>query len=438
MSEAVLDSAAEAVLARLDAAVDDLLTLPLASVTDDDVLAVWRRVERVTRRLAVADHACLGQVQSRHLDFTHGAKNLITFTQQALRVGAREAKARISAAEAAGPRTALTGEALPAIYEQVAAAQAAGDISPAQARVVVHTVDALPDPLQAELGATVEAMLVEQARSLDPDQLARHAHDLGHALDQDGMLKDAAYRDRCRDLALRRRTDGSGRIEGELTAEAFEHALTLFDTLARPKPSADGAKDPRTPGQRRHDALLEALKMLERSQQLPDAGGITTTVILTADATDWATGTGTTTTGHGVTLATVEAQRWIDGETRILGIALDRYKAVQAYTNCSRVFTEHQRLQLIARDRGCSFPGCDAPPLQTQSHHMIDWIDGGPTHINNGCLLCAFHHRHFQHMGWEGLMINGIPHWRPPHWIDPTRTPQRNTRHHQAGALLRQ
>jgi hypothetical protein len=432
MSEALIDSHAESVLARFDAVVDELLALPVDSLAAEDLLAFWQRLETGSRRLAVADHALISQVQSLRLDFTHGATSLVAFTRQALRISAREAKARVCAAQAAGPRVGLTGQPLPPVYERVAAAQAAGDISPAHARIVVQTLDALPDPVAAELGHTIEALLVTQARRLDPDILAHHAHDLAHALDQDGMLHDAAARDRRRHLSLSLRTDGSAHLDAELTAEATEHLRTLLDTLARPKPAVEGSQDPRSAGQRRHDALLDALKMLERSAQLPDAGGLTTTVILTADATDWAKSTGTVTTGHGVTLATETAKTWVDGETRVLGLALDRFKAVQAYTNCSRVFTEHQRLQLIARDKGCSFPGCDAPPLQTQSHHLTEHGAGGPTSINNGCLLCAYHHRHFQRMGWQGVMINNIPHWIPPHWIDPQRRPQRNWMHDRA------
>jgi hypothetical protein len=32
-------------------------------------------------------------------------------------------------------------------------------------------------------------------------------------------------------------------------------------------------------------------------------------------------------------------------------------------------------------------------------------------------------------LGWEAVLIDGIVHWRPPAWIDPTRTPIRNTAH---------
>lgn len=50
---------------------------------------------------------------------------------------------------------------------------------------------------------------------------------------------------------------------------------------------------------------------------------------------------------------------------------------------------------------------------------MIDYANGGPTSTGNGCLLCGFHHREFDRMGWQVTMTNGVPEWTPPVWIDP-------------------
>jgi hypothetical protein len=44
-------------------------------------------------------------------------------------------------------------------------------------------------------------------------------------------------------------------------------------------------------------------------------------------------------------------------------------------------------------------------------------------------LVCRFHHREFAKHCWQGVMINGIPHWIPPAWIDPEQRPLRNTTH---------
>jgi hypothetical protein len=45
-------------------------------------------------------------------------------------------------------------------------------------------------------------------------------------------------------------------------------------------------------------------------------------------------------------------------------------------------------MALIAREGGCSFPGCGHPPQWCDRHHIIDWIDGGPTDLEN-LKLCS-------------------------------------------------
>jgi hypothetical protein len=47
---------------------------------------------------------------------------------------------------------------------------------------------------------------------------------------------------------------------------------------------------------------------------------------------------------------------------------------------------------LWARDRGCSFPGCQRTRY-VDAHHIRHWIEGGPTSLDNLTLLCTYHHR---------------------------------------------
>src|ERR687884_297937 len=41
------------------------------------------------------------------------------------------------------------------------------------------------------------------------------------------------------------------------------------------------------------------------------------------------------------------------------------------------------RRTLIARDRGCAFPGCDRPPGLCEAHHIIHWAEDGVTSVAN-------------------------------------------------------
>ena len=49
------------------------------------------------------------------------------------------------------------------------------------------------------------------------------------------------------------------------------------------------------------------------------------------------------------------------------------------------------RRAVIARDRGCRFPGCTNRRF-VDGHHLRHWSDGGETSLANTILLCSRHH----------------------------------------------
>ena len=71
-----------------------------------------------------------------------------------------------------------------------------------------------------------------------------------------------------------------------------------------------------------------------------------------------------------------------------------------------RTATRWIRKALIARDRGCRWPGCTAPAEWTDAHHLDHWIKGGRTQVDKLVLLCRWHHRQV-HEGANGCF--GIP-----------------------------
>lgn len=102
---------------------------------------------------------------------------------------------------------------------------------------------------------------------------------------------------------------------------------------------------------------------------------------------------------------------------------------VLSYGRTRRVATARQRLALTARDRGCSFPGCTAAPEWCERHHILEWVNGGRTDLNNLTLLCRYHHHNFLSRGWT-CQINpdGLPEWTAPRWADPGQKPMLNSR----------
>ena len=55
-----------------------------------------------------------------------------------------------------------------------------------------------------------------------------------------------------------------------------------------------------------------------------------------------------------------------------------------------RIVPARTRRLVQDRDRGCRFPGCTS--TRVECHHLIHWVDGGPTNTTNLCALCSFHH----------------------------------------------
>ena len=361
----------------------------------------------------------------------HGAVSTGQWLQHLMRLDQGEAFARVAAAEAAGPRSNPT-EALAPMYEHVAAGQATGVVSARQAQVIVKTIGKLPLGVQAEHGLQIEKDLVGYAASFAPAQLRTLAQRMVDHVHPDGTRPTEEALHEGRYLHVFSHATGGARIEGELTPEATERLLTCFDVLAAPKAAVDGVKDARRPEQRQHDALCDLLETAVRTGQVPSNNGVSATVVVTMSVEQYQSGRGLARSGHGAFVPAADALTWSGGDTEVLGVVLTRMHEIAHYSHTQRIFTEHQRRAITARDRGCTFPGCDQPPGRCQTDHVIRHEHGGPTSVANGQLLCRYHHREHQKFGWRAVMINGVPHWTPPVWIDAAQTPRRNMSHDTA------
>ncbi len=413
-------------LARLRAAVDEVLAIELIRLGRDELLAVVRDLEVQKRRLPVADHRLVAELESRRTCFELCEPSTARLLQSLLQLSAAQARGRVAAADELGPRRELSGAPLPPLFPAVAAAQATGSICERRARVITETVGNLPTAIQFRHAESVEAFLVEQAASFDACALAGIARRLNDTLDPDGTLTEDADHDRRREVRLRARPDGSGELTGHLTPSCLAYLQAILDPLAAPTPAADGRADPRAAGQRQHDALEAVARRLLRSDTLPTSGGTPATVLLTMTMTDLQSRTGYATTGHGGLIDLPTALR-MASEARVIPVFMNDTGGIMAYGRGRRTASPSQRLALAARDGGCCFPGCTAPPQWCEVHHLRDWAVGGSTDISQMVLLCGYQHDHHRQAGWECQMIDGVPHWIPPAWIDPDRTPRRNT-----------
>lgn len=418
----------------LHASVRGLLERDLSAATDAALLAELAEVERARRMLDAVDAAQLAELDRRGVGSAHGFVNTPALLSELLHVSPSEAKGRVSRARDLGPRAELTGAPLPPIYPVVATAQRAGEICAEQIRVIDKAIDRLPADTPLDTVEHAEVFLVEQARHLDARRLAAVAARLVATLDPDGARPREEERQRHRTLAVQRTNDGRFLLRGELTDEFVAAWTPILDTLSRPLPVDDaGTEDPRSPGQRRHDAMLEAGKRLLRSGTLPNSGGVPATlgVTLTGDQLRVyeAGRPATATTDAGDIVSAEEALRWTeDGE--IHTTVLSPSGGILSYGRGRRTASPGQRRAMAHRDKGCSFPGCTRPPSWCEAHHAPAWAGDGQTDTDTMVLLCSYHHRHHEQLGWSVQIRDGVPEWIPPAWLDEQRRPRRNGAHH--------
>jgi hypothetical protein len=292
----------------------ELQTLDLTRYSDDEAVAAVQANERLRRMQEPFDHALLLDIEQRGIPSRALARGTGGWLRSTVRVDIHEANARVRAAHAAGPRRSLIGERLPPAHPVVAAAQANGGVSARQARIITTMLDKLP-PAVCEQVPEVEARLVGFCDAFDPSGLQKLADHERDWLDPDGGYREIERRRRDRELRFTQRPDGSCGFSGEGTAELAEFLQVAFDSLGAPKPAANGVQDPRTAGQRRHDALLDALKVAISSGSLEKTGGILATVVLTMSEQSYASGTGFAITGHGAQIPVREAMSWAGATT---------------------------------------------------------------------------------------------------------------------------
>ncbi len=90
-----------------------------------------------------------------------------------------------------------------------------------------------------------------------------------------------------------------------------------------------------------------------------------------------------------------------DREGRVLGRALRRHPPAWMMRELRR------------RDRGCVFPGCGRRS-HLVVHHLKALGRGGPTTLENCCLLCIFHHVLVHELGWGLRRVHGRFVWTRP------------------------
>ncbi|MBA3798360.1 MAG: DUF222 domain-containing protein [Geodermatophilaceae bacterium] len=374
----------------------------------------------------------LAEVDSRGIPTRRGCPSTRAWLRSAHRIAPSEASALV--------RTALSlRDDLPA----VGAALAAGELSLAQAQVCVHAIADLPAETSVAKKPEAEATMIESARSFDPVLLTRIGRRLAEIIDPEGVQardekpdrdrEDDAYRSR--ELTLSPNSGGpGGTLRAKLDAIGYATVSAYLTAATAPQVQfQDGSEnldvgDTRTIGQRRHDALIEALRQSLAAGGLPSAGGVKPRIVITIPWTALRDRTGAGRLADGIELSPT-LTRQIADDAEIVPVWLSPTGIPVDVGRTHRLFGGRIRTALEVRDRGCAWPGCDRPSWN-QAHHIRPWLGGGKTDLNNGVLLCLFHHHEIERGDWTVTIRGGRAWFTPPRWIDEQQKPILNLLHH--------
>ena len=296
-----------------------------------------------------------------------------------------------------------------------------GEVLAEQASVICTALDDLPDDLDAgvleqatrALVAFAEVHDAKALRVLGRRILEAVAPEVAEAWEAEQL--DREEREAERSAVFRLREDGQGRIKGSFTVpllvgQMLERALLAFAApkhqiatraAAAGESEQDEAPVPvrRPTAQRLGAAFVELVERLDPAD-LPRAGGVNATVVVTMSLESLQDGLAAATLDTGARLSAATARR-LACEAGVIPVVLGGDGQPLDVGRTQRFFTVAQRVALGVRDRGCTAHGCDAPPAMCHAHHEDFWSHEGHTATRRGRLLCPFHHRRIHDPEYE-------------------------------------
>jgi hypothetical protein len=442
------DTLLESLSSALASSVVAVESLSDAALCDhlDAVEQLGRLVDalRVTTAAEV-DSRSRRELGDDSLSRRHSCPNGAALVEQIARVSMSEASRRVRVGRALAPRITLTGEVLPPEFPLVADAVVSGRIGVDAAAAVIRHLSEASRTATVEQLVVAEAHLVVAAESQTADLVAVQARAWRERLDPDGAEPREEELRRQRRFVVGREVNGLTPFSGladpvnaallraaiaERTAPSrLPRFLDARDLEADPRDDApDHAPlDPRLREQRAFDVVFGLLTAGIRADTAV-VGSLhgTATVTAVIRAEDLARGTGVAWIDDVLSpVATSTTQELIcDGGIRL---QIEGAKGEILWEgHRERYFTPPQRRALGVRDGGCVWPSCTAPPSWCHAHHVIEWEQGGATDVDNGALLCSFHHHLLHASEYRLRMVDGVPELQRPfgdrEWIPVTKS----------------
>jgi len=450
---------------REDAVLQDPQELAERTALIEDLSRTIEQLQ-VTAAHAV-DHQDLANVLGKDPDNPDSKsefRDSSDYLRSRLRISRSEARRRIRVGASTMPQPLISGGQAPPKFEHLAAGLAESEIDGKAATLIHDTLERVRPVASPDHLAAMEQQLTRQAAESDLDTLRVIAKNWEAAIDPDGREPSTEQLAAQQGVFIRSKRWGLHRFEVVATDEQYEHLITAMNTETNPRlrktfaaeggsaaaagsgvdgsgvdgAGVDGAstdEDDRpaanypmpTRPQLLLQGLVRACQVSLSTDGLPASGGHRPQVMINIDYTDLVSQVGTS--GHAVFggMITPQTARKIACDADLIPIVLGGKGEVLDVGRAQRLFTPAQRRALVARDKGCAFPGCTMPAHWTEAHHIRFWKKHkGRTSVANGVLLCSFHHHLVHAEDWTIESIDGIPWFIPPAYIDPSQVPRRN------------
>ena len=326
-----------------------------------------------------------------------------------------------------------------------------GQIGHTQATAISSALAKLPDEFSTQQVRQAEQMMIGYAAQFDSAGLSQLSHHLVEVIDPVGAEEREAKRLE-RDLKTARAgrhlnfyPDGHGStlIRGSLPTLDAAPLVKLVEAYAQDAKRngldrLDPLSETVTPAMRRADGLCALADAHRHAELAPSSGGDRPRIVVTVRHDQLRQGcaaAGILDTGERLTAGQL---RILACDAEILPVVLGGASEILDVGRAQRLVTPPIRAALNLRDRGCVFPGCNAPAEACHAHHLTPWWDGGPTALSNLVLVCPHHHNLVeptrdgpQGHRWEiRLGEDGIPEALPPTRMDADRRPRRHQRFH--------
>jgi hypothetical protein len=286
------------------------------------------------------------------------------------------------------------GESLQRMPESIQA-MAQGEIGFTHLKEMARTADAVGNKFE-------EHALLEKARENSPGKFHYVCKHYRHAADRKGYEAEQAELVENRKLTISTCEDGAVLVNGVLDPVGGAAFRTEVHRLAR----KTGAHDDRSLERRQADALVELASGGGSQAQLQVTSSIETLLGLA--------GASAAEMEFSLPVSSTTVER-LACDSSIARILLDSESTVIDVGRSKRVVSEPARRALTARDVHCRWPECDRPASWSAAHHVVHWIHGGTTDLDNLILLCHRHHWMVHEGSWqivrgdEGRMLTVPP-----------------------------